>query len=98
MPVYVDDMRKPVRLNRFVANWSHMYADSSEELEEMARKLELKPAWLQYGGTWKEHYDVTDQTRTKAIKLGVISVTYREMGVYMNKRLKELKIDIKDII
>lgn len=90
MTVYVDDMRKPVRLNRFTANWSHLYADTSEELAEIAFKLGLKPEWLQYAGTWKEHYDVTDQTRAKALKLGVVPVTYRDTGVYMAAKKKRL--------
>ena len=82
MAVYVDDMRKPVRLNRFTANWSHLYADTPEELKAMAEKLGLKPQWLQYGGTWKEHYDVTDTVRNQALKLGVLSVTYRQTGIH----------------
>lgn len=90
MTVYVDDMRKPVRLNRFVANWSHLYADTSEELAAFASKLGLKTAWLQYGGTWKEHYDVTDEKRQLAIKLGAVPVTYRETGVYMAARRKQV--------
>lgn len=88
MTVFVDDMRKPVRLNRFTANWSHLYADTSEELAEIAFKLGLKPEWLQYAGTWKEHYDVTDQARMKALKLGVVPVTYRDTGVYMVAKKK----------
>ena len=90
MTVYVDDMRKPVRLNRFVANWSHLYADTSEELAVFAFKLGLKPEWLQYAGSWKEHYDVTDEKRQLAIKLGAVPVTYRETGVYMLSKRKRL--------
>lgn len=89
MTVYVDDMRKPVRLNRFTANWSHLYADTSEELTEIASQLGLKPEWLQCAGTWKEHYDVTDQSRKKALELGAVSVTYRETGIYMAARRKK---------
>lgn len=76
MSVYVDDMRKKVKLNRFPAYWSHLFADTSEELEFFARQLGLKPEWVQYPGTWKEHYDVTDTVRKKAIELGAIPVGY----------------------
>lgn len=89
MTVYVDDMRKPVRLNRFVANWSHLYADTTEELEVMANQLGLKREWLQFAGTWKEHYDVTDTVRCQALKLGVTQVTYREAGLHF-ANLKKL--------
>jgi hypothetical protein len=89
MTVYVDDMRKPVKLNRFLANWSHLYADTSEELQSFAQQLGLKPEWLQYAGTWKEHYDVTDQTRKQALQLGATSVTYRQTGIYMSQKKKQ---------
>lgn len=88
MAVYVDDMRKPVRLNRFTANWSHMFADSSEELHDFAVKLGLKTSWLQNEGTWKEHYDVTDTTRREALKNGAVPVTYRETAKFMQARKK----------
>lgn len=90
MSVYVDDMRKPVKLNRFTANWSHLYADTSEELNSIARILGLKLEWLQYAGTWKEHYDVTDTVRKKALELGVQSTTYRQTAVFMQQKKKKL--------
>lgn len=90
MAIYVDDMRKPVKLNRFTANWSHLYADTSQELTQFAQKLGLKQTWLQNGGTWKEHYDVTDETRKKALQLGAIPTTYRETATFMNKRRQKV--------
>lgn len=91
MAVYVDDMRKPVRLNRRTANWSHLYADTSQELHDFAAELGLRAVWLQYAGTWKEHYDVTDTTRKEAIKKGAIAVTYRETARYMQERKNATK-------
>lgn len=75
MSVYVDDMRMEATVGRLKRRWSHMMADSSEELLAMARKLRLDPDWIQYPGTWKEHFDVTDAKRYQAIKLGAISIT-----------------------
>lgn len=70
MTVYVDDMRLPTKVGRIRARWSHLMADTDDELNEFAAKLGLKPAWAQTPGTWESHYDVTDSMREKAIKLG----------------------------
>ena len=51
-----------------------MMADTHEELEAMARLLQLKPAWIQCEGTWKEHYDLTMTKRNEALKLGVVEL------------------------
>ena len=93
MPVYVDDMRLPAKVGRTQARWSHLMADTTLELEEFAAKLGLKPKWIQYPGTWKEHYDVTDTVRTKAIKLGAEAVAYssREMHDIRQRKRKALE-------
>jgi len=91
MAVYVDDMRKPVRLNRFTANWSHMFADTPEELKEIAKELKLKPQWLQFEGTHKEHYDVTDTVRKQAVALGAVETTYRFTAIFMSNKKKAMK-------
>lgn len=56
---------------------SHMLADSTEELEAMARQLGLSPRWLQHPGTYREHYDVCAANRAKAIELGAVEVNSR---------------------
>lgn len=79
MTVYVDSMRMPARVGRIQANWSHLTADTTEELLAFARQLGLKPAWLQNPGhIWKEHFDVTDTKRALAIELGAQPITMRE--------------------
>jgi len=74
--VYVDNMRRPAKVGRFTANWSHLFADTSAELAAFARRLQLRPAWLQHGGTHREHYDVTDSVRRRALALGARAITY----------------------
>jgi hypothetical protein len=76
MAVYVDDMRVQATVGRITAHWSHLMADTPEELAAFARKLRLRPEWVQYPGTWKEHYDVTDTVRARAIELGAVEVGY----------------------
>lgn len=80
-------------MGRVKAIWSHLMADTTVELEEFASKLGLSPKWIQYPGTWKEHYDVTDTVRKKAIKLGAKPVAYssREMHDMRQRKRKALE-------
>jgi hypothetical protein len=55
--------------------WSHMVTDTDfEELHAMARALGLKKEWFQ-----GDHYDVTPKYREKAIKLGAVPTTSRDL-------------------
>lgn len=77
MTVYVDDMRRPAKIGTSRhARWSHLFADTSEELRAAATNLGLKESWLQRGGTYREHYDVTDTVRLAAIKAGAQQISY----------------------
>lgn len=80
MTVYVDDflIQADVPNNGRIVRgkWSHMYADSREELEAFATRLGLKKEWIQYPDTWKEHFDVTAPKRALAIRLGAVKIGY----------------------
>lgn len=76
MAVYVDDMRMPARVGRITARWSHLMADSDEELHRFAASIGLRRSWAQYPGTWKSHYDVTDSKRAQAIAAGAVQIGY----------------------
>jgi hypothetical protein len=76
MAVYVDDYQVDATVGRLRRNWSHLTADTTEELMEFAAKLGMKLSWIQYPGTWKEHFDVTNTVRVKALKMGAISIGY----------------------
>lgn len=77
MTVYVDDMRKPATVGRLTARWSHLTADTDEELHGFAAELGLPRRAAQFPGTWKSHYDVTDITRNLAIARGAVAIGYR---------------------
>lgn len=66
MAVYVDTAKN--KYGRMLM--SHMLADTIEELEMMARMLGLKPHWVQIRNT--PHYDICQQKRAQAIKLGAL--------------------------
>jgi hypothetical protein len=82
MTVYVDEPDKP--FSRMLM--CHMIADSRIELDVMADKIGVARKWIQYPGTWKEHYDIAKGKRDQAIKLGAVALTNREMGHKMSER------------
>lgn len=75
MAVYVDDARIPWRGYRMC----HMIADSSLELDDMAAELGLKEHWKQKPFEPDEHYDVAWSIRQRAVKLGAVPVSTREL-------------------
>lgn len=67
MTTYVDNVRVEWRGKL----WCHLVADSLEELHTFAIRLGLKRHWFQQNASYP-HYDVTLETRTKAIELGAL--------------------------
>jgi hypothetical protein len=76
MTVYVDDMRRPARVGRIRARWSHLMADTHDELMAFAARLGLRPEWIQHAGSYREHFDLTEPHRAKALELGAHAITY----------------------
>ncbi|MGW0454506.1 DUF4031 domain-containing protein [Gordonia sputi] len=76
MTVYVDDMRRTATVGAITARWSHLTADTDDELHVFAAGLGLPRRWAQYPGTWKSHYDVTDHQRAEAIAGGAVPIGY----------------------
>ena len=73
--------------------WCHLVADSPDELEQFARGLGLRPAWLQTkpGRPWHDHYDLPDWARAEAVVLGAVELTTREMGRHLARRRAEVE-------
>jgi hypothetical protein len=80
-------MRAPALISGTRGTWCHLIADTSDELAAFAITLRLKPAWVQYPGTFREHYDVTESVRRRAIEHGAIPITMREAGRLFRKRV-----------
>lgn len=74
MSVYVDNVRIPATIGRIRARWSHMTADTDEELHAMAIHIGLRREWFQPNERRPaaNHYDVTDSMRARAIRAGAI--------------------------
>ena len=85
MAVYVDNMRAP--FGRMIM--CHMVADTSEELIQMARAIGVNSIHIQDQGTYSEHFDICLSKRARAVHLGAIEVTKREL--YENIMLPKKK-------
>ena len=82
MAVYVDDAMIPYRNMKM----SHMVADHTDELLDMARTIGVKVMWLQYRDTHREHFDICSSKRELAIKAGAIKVSQKELATIVSKR------------
>jgi hypothetical protein len=91
MTVYVDDMKMWAQVGSIKAQWSHLFADTPEELHEFAAGIGLRRSWFQEPkgvGSIKPtpssraaqnwHYDVTELKRQLAIRRGAKPVSVRE--------------------
>lgn len=55
--------------------WTHMLADTAQELHYMAWAIGLRPEWFQ-----GDHYDIcSERKRQQAIQLGARQVTSRDL-------------------
>lgn len=84
--VYVDDMERPYRGMKM----SHMIADSRSELIKMAEEISLPLKFIQKEGTRKEHFDICKSFKKRAIKLGAVEITKRELTQKIIERDYEL--------
>lgn len=84
MSVYVDAENLKFR-NMIMC---HMIADSVDELHDMALKIGLKKEWFQANSSFP-HYDISLSVKKKALELGAIEVSRREL-VLKIKALKKL--------
>lgn len=73
MAVYVDDVRWEYRYRNRTLIMCHMWADTREELEAMARRIGLKPEWFQGPpkSDW-DHYDIGNAKKELALSLGAV--------------------------
>lgn len=92
MSVYVDDMNRAGRVGRISSRWSHLYADTHDELEAFARRLGLRPSWIQHAGNHREHYDLTAGKRAQALQLGAQPISYlRDVPELLARRRRVLE-------
>jgi Protein of unknown function (DUF4031) len=80
--VYVDDWRQRATIGPLEAEWSHLLADTEEELHAFADRLGLRRRSYQRHRRHPalNHYDVPETLRRQAIALGARPVTWRQAG------------------
>lgn len=88
MAVYVDNWRQPATVGPVRDRWSHLLADTEDELHAFARLLGLRPAWFQRSRRHPafDHYDVTEDLRREAIRLGAAAISWRQAGRMLRHR------------
>src|SRR5260370_42017136 len=84
MAVYVDDLNLradvPDGAKTVHGRWSHLFADTENELRAFAMKIGLKESWIQHPGRPHVHFDVVGRMRQRAIAAGAQPVTWRQSG------------------
>jgi hypothetical protein len=75
MTAYVDELvvHENVRpsLRYLGQSWSHLWADTDDELHEFAAKIGMKRSWFQPHHV-RNHYDLTPRRRLEAIRAGAV--------------------------
>ena len=82
MTIYVDN----VKIKWAGSEWCHLVADSLDELHSFASEIGLRRKWFQSSASYP-HYDIKVTTRTKAILLGAVPGTRKQM-IECAKKLK----------
>jgi hypothetical protein len=82
LTVYVDDWRQRATVRDRTDRWSHLLADDPDELHAMAAALGIPLRGYQRHrrSAALNHYDVPEALRLRAIELGAVAVTWREMA------------------
>jgi len=86
MAVYVDNMYETGAGDFGRMKMSHMIADTHEELIAMAKRIGVKTKWIQYPGTYNEHFDVCMSHRARAVCFGAIEINFRDYADMVNER------------
>lgn len=60
--------------------------EGSRELRTFVRAYGLRPEWIQYAGTYREHFDVREDTGLLMLAGGARQVTNRELGTLLAAR------------
>lgn len=96
MAIYIDDMNLradvPDGARSVRGRWSHLFANTEDELRAFAKRIGLKESWIQHPGQRRAHYDVTARMRQRAIAAGAKPVTWREAGEFFTARRQQAPI------
>jgi len=74
---YPDEAIKDSHTRSNGRRWSHMWADSEEELKEFAVSIGLKLEWFQNRPRFP-HFDITPSKRVLALRSGAVEKSLRD--------------------
>jgi hypothetical protein len=82
LTVYVDDWRQRATVRGRADRWSHLLGDDVDELHALADRLGIPRRGYQEHrrSPFLNHYDVPERVRQRAIGLGAVPVTWRQMA------------------
>ncbi|MFE3202888.1 DUF4031 domain-containing protein [Embleya sp. NPDC059237] len=90
MAVYVDEITDHTHAARLKGlrhtHWSHLTADTRDELHAFAKRLGLKRSWFQNATNHRWHYDVVPSKRALAIRLGAVAIDRYRLAELMAER------------
>lgn len=93
MAVYIDKMN--AKYKRMIM--CHMFADSEDELKEMARKIGVDTKWIQYPGSYRVHFDICLAMKEKALSLGAVEITHIQLRALLKKKKRDFEIKNKEL-
>jgi hypothetical protein len=80
--VYIDNFNAPFGRMKMC----HMVADTTDELLQMVDKIGVQRKWIQYPGTYNEHFDISLGKKKLALANGAKEISIREYAEFCNKR------------
>ncbi len=91
MSVYVDELRPVGGTGKWQRPTScHLYADTLDELHELAGLIGLSRSWFQERNDFP-HYDLSGHKRQQAIARGAVSVPMRHAAEF-SRRLRQERL------
>jgi hypothetical protein len=87
--VYVDNMYLYPMGKYGRMKMSHMIADTTAELVQMATRVGVNPKWIQHANESGEHFDICMSMRTKAICYGARPITLKQCSLMSMRRRVE---------
>lgn len=64
----------------------HMVADTTEELLAMVDTIGVQRKWIQYLGTYNEHFDICLAKKALALKAGAVEISARDYASFANAK------------
>lgn len=82
--IYVDTWNAPYR----GMVMCHLGADTHDELLQIVDAIGVDRKWIQYPGTWREHFDICLTKKKQALALGAVELSPKDF--VRRQRLKRI--------